>query len=72
MSGFVETDWFHKTHEKEKVEKMVRTQIETTPLQRSGTAEDITGAILFFASDWSKHITGQMLAVDAGLLLGKI
>ena len=70
--GFVETDWFHKTHEKEKVEKMVRTQIETTPLQRSGTAEDITGAILFFASDWSKHITGQMLAVDAGLLLGKI
>jgi 3-oxoacyl-[acyl-carrier protein] reductase/pteridine reductase len=37
-----------------------------TPMQRSGTAEDIAEAVMFFAT--SRHfITGQILTVDGGL-----
>ncbi len=69
--GFVGTDWFYRDHKREIVEEMIEKQKEITPLKRAGQADDIQGAILFFASSWSQHITGQMLAVDAGMLLGK-
>ncbi|MTI11398.1 SDR family oxidoreductase [Curvivirga aplysinae] len=37
-----------------------------TPMQRMGTEEDMSGPILFLASNMSKYITGQVLAVDGG------
>jgi NAD(P)-dependent dehydrogenase (short-subunit alcohol dehydrogenase family) len=37
------------------------------PLGRIGDDEDLKGAALLFASDASKHITGQILAVDGGV-----
>ena len=37
------------------------------PLQRLGDDEDLKGAAVLFASDASKHITGQILAVDGGV-----
>ncbi|OWW20013.1 SDR family oxidoreductase [Noviherbaspirillum denitrificans] len=37
------------------------------PLQRIGDDEDLKGAALLFATDASKHITGQVLAVDGGV-----
>jgi NAD(P)-dependent dehydrogenase (short-subunit alcohol dehydrogenase family) len=37
-----------------------------SPLNRLGDDEDLKGAALLFASDASKHITGQVLAVDGG------
>jgi NAD(P)-dependent dehydrogenase (short-subunit alcohol dehydrogenase family) len=37
------------------------------PLPRLGDEEDLKGATLLFASDASKHITGQILAVDGGV-----
>jgi gluconate 5-dehydrogenase len=36
------------------------------PLRRIGDGEDLKGAVLLFASDAGKHITGQCLAVDGG------
>jgi 3-oxoacyl-[acyl-carrier protein] reductase/pteridine reductase len=37
-----------------------------TPMLRSGTAADISAAVMFFATA-PKFITGQVLAVDGGL-----
>jgi NAD(P)-dependent dehydrogenase (short-subunit alcohol dehydrogenase family) len=38
-----------------------------TPMGRMATATDVVGAAIFFASTLSAGITGQILAVDAGL-----
>jgi len=38
------------------------------PLRRLGDDEDLKGAALLLASDAGKHITGQVIAVDGGVL----
>jgi 3-oxoacyl-[acyl-carrier protein] reductase len=38
-------------------------------LRRISTAEDVAGAVLFLASDLSRQITGQDLAVDGGWVI---
>jgi len=45
------------------IEKMV---IAMTPLQRIGGDEDLMGTVVFLASEASRHVTGQYLAVDGG------
>ncbi len=40
-----------------------------TPLRRITTTDDFSDAVLFFASPWSRAITGQNLIVDGGLVL---
>ena len=40
-----------------------------TPLGRFGTAEEIGAAVAFLASDEAAFITGQVLAVDGGLVM---
>ncbi|MFA6310936.1 MAG: SDR family oxidoreductase [Sterolibacterium sp.] len=45
------------------IEKSV---IATTPLHRLGGDEDLKGAVVFLASEASRHITGQYVAVDGG------
>jgi len=37
------------------------------PMGKFGEPEDVTGAILFLASERARYITGQVLAVDGGL-----
>ena len=39
-----------------------------TPMRRFGDAGDLTGAIVFLASDAASFITGHVLAVDGGFL----
>ncbi len=40
-----------------------------TPLGRFGTTEEIADAVAFLASDEARYITGQVLAVDGGLVM---
>jgi hypothetical protein len=43
--------------------------IDRTPLARFGTTEEIAYAVAFLASDEAAYITGQVLAVDGGLVM---
>ena len=50
----------------ERIEKDV---VAATPLHRLGGDEDLKGIAVFFASEASRHVTGQYLAVDGGASL---
>lgn len=41
------------------------------PMGRVGEPEDIADVILFLASDGARYMTGQTVAVDGGLLVGR-
>lgn len=68
--GFVGTDWFRNAFGDEMFGKISANQKAVTPMDQVASAQDIAGPILFFASRMSHHITGQLLVVDGGLLLG--
>jgi len=42
--------------------------IDSIPLKRPGTAEDVAGVVAFLASPDAAYITGQVIAVDGGLI----
>jgi 3-oxoacyl-[acyl-carrier protein] reductase len=46
-----------------------RALVESIPLKRLGTSEDIAHGVLFFASDYAAWITGQILSVDGGKIM---
>ena len=42
--------------------------VEMTPLRRSGRAEEIGDAVVYFSAESGTWVTGQVLAVDGGKL----
>lgn len=61
--GFIETEMTAKLNE-----EVVKGWRESIPLKRGGTTEDVANACLYFASDMSAYVTGQVLNVDGGML----
>ncbi|HEV8593604.1 MAG TPA: 3-oxoacyl-ACP reductase family protein [Pyrinomonadaceae bacterium] len=43
--------------------------IDGIPLKRVATADDVALSIVFLASDWSRHITGEVLNINGGAVL---
>jgi 3-oxoacyl-[acyl-carrier protein] reductase len=44
--------------------------VKQIPLGRVGTSEDVAGAVAFLASDDASYITGHVLNVNGGMLMG--
>ena len=51
-------------------EKVLETMVGHTPLGRMGRPEDVAEAYLWLASDAASFITGTVLSVDGGLVIG--
>ena len=61
LPGIIETDMIKSLEE-----DVINPLINTIPLGRIGTPNDISNAFLFLASDMSSYITGELLSVDGG------
>lgn len=62
--GFIETDMTAVLNEE--IKKGI---LNAIPMKTFGSAEDIANAALFLASPGSRYITGQVLAVDGGMVM---
>jgi len=60
--GYIESDMTAAVPEEAR-----KKMIDSIPLKRTGKQEDVAKAVLFFASDDSSYITGQVLPVDGGM-----
>lgn len=60
--GFIETDMTSKLGG-----EVVASYVESIPLRRMGTPEDVAEAVAFLASEKAGYITGQVLGVNGGM-----
>ncbi|GAB4526973.1 MAG: beta-ketoacyl-ACP reductase [Anaerolineales bacterium] len=63
--GFIETDMTRQMPE-----KVLSGMVAHTPLGRIGQPEDIANAYLFLASEEAAFISGHVLSVDGGMVVG--
>ncbi|MDQ3748183.1 MAG: 3-oxoacyl-ACP reductase FabG [Acidobacteriota bacterium] len=64
--GWIETAMVRPVFEDEKYKQSV---INAIPLQRMATTDDVALSICFLLSDWSRHITGEILNINGGAVL---
>lgn len=64
--GWVDTDMTASVFDDTASRKQIEDSI---PLGKIATAEDVAGAVLFLASDFSTHITGSTINVNGGSVL---
>ena len=62
--GFIETDMTEKL--KPEIKEGI---IKNIPAGKIGSPQDVAKAVMFFASETSSYITGQVLAVDGGMTM---
>ncbi len=51
-------------------EEFKQNAVKQIPLGRVGTSDDVASAVAFLASDEASYITGQVLSVNGGMLMG--
>lgn len=69
--GFMDTPWFGRIGRAgQDMQDLRERVVATTPLRVASTAEDIAVSAVFLGSPDSRHITGEILMIDAGLHLG--
>jgi 3-oxoacyl-[acyl-carrier protein] reductase len=64
--GWIETAMVRPVFDDEAYKESV---LATIPLHRIATTDDIALSICFLLSDWSRHITGEILNVNGGSVL---
>ncbi|MBA3320857.1 MAG: SDR family oxidoreductase [Pyrinomonadaceae bacterium] len=64
--GWIETEMNTGVFSAEAYRREVTAAI---PLRRIATADDVALSVLFLASDWARHITGEILNVNGGSVL---
>lgn len=64
--GWIETAMIRPAFEDKENEKQV---IDAIPLKRMATTDDVALSICFLLSDWSRHITGEVLNINGGAVL---
>lgn len=61
--GFFRSEMTTGLYDRERSQEWLR---RNTPLPYFGTAEDLTGAVLWLVSDAGRYVTGQTILVDGG------
>ena len=46
--------------------------LAATPMRRVGETEDVSGAAVYLCSDASRFVTGQVLVIDGGRMMGTV
>ncbi|MEO8649627.1 MAG: SDR family NAD(P)-dependent oxidoreductase [Acidobacteriota bacterium] len=64
--GWIETAMVRPAFDDTEYEQSV---INSIPLKRIATTDDIALSICFLLSDWSRHITGEILNINGGAVL---
>ena len=64
--GWIETAMVRPAFEDEEYYQSV---IDTIPLRRIAATDDVALSICFLLSDWSRHITGEILNINGGSVL---
>jgi 3-oxoacyl-[acyl-carrier protein] reductase len=64
--GLTITEMLYDERSEEEIRQLIEAKSKLAALRRIGTTEDVAKAALFFASDDSSYITGQLLVVDGG------
>jgi NAD(P)-dependent dehydrogenase (short-subunit alcohol dehydrogenase family) len=67
--GYMDTPWYMKGTGPEAASRLRELVEQGVPLRVASTAEDIAEVVMFMAGPGSRHMTGSIVPVDAGLRL---